>query len=231
MCDTRLPCWQKKRYQEVSIFLSFASAHLIELKYSKRIGLEKAVHYIEKVIKTSKTTGEQTEDGRTALHLQNLLREAQSLLPNAATSGDLNPALQGLQGQAPPSISENIHPTLRQDHLSPYSSSPGMSAQGGTDDNLPLDDAENPLQLLARASDLTEPSYQLPTAPNVHSQVYIPSMPAREDTLRMFFGPFRPHLDVGEDIDPVDMGFVTLEEVDILFTLYGSYITHLRSCL
>jgi hypothetical protein len=35
--------------------------------------------------------------------------------------------------------------------------------------------------------------------------------------LQTFFGPFRPSLDVGEDIDPIDLGLVTEDESEALF--------------
>lgn len=72
-----------------------------------------------------------------------------------------------------------------------------------------LDSAENPLQLLARASDLSA-SQQYAQSP--HSAF------SRTDTdLQSFFGPFQPKLDVGEDIDPIDMGYVNHEEAELLF--------------
>jgi hypothetical protein len=35
--------------------------------------------------------------------------------------------------------------------------------------------------------------------------------------LQAFFGPFRPSLDVGSDIDPIDMGLATEVEANTLF--------------
>ena len=35
--------------------------------------------------------------------------------------------------------------------------------------------------------------------------------------LQAFFGPFRPSLDVGPDIDPIDMGLATEVEANTLF--------------
>jgi len=88
-----------------------------------------------------------------------------------------------------------------------------------TDENYSLDDAENPLQLLARASNLSITPQQ-PYAPSPLSPVSVPPRSdfARDSDLQTFFGPFRPSLDIGEDIDPIDMGLVTLEETDMLFT-------------
>jgi hypothetical protein len=83
-----------------------------------------------------------------------------------------------------------------------------------SDDHFAVDDAENPLQLLARASDLSVPS-GAPAAPT-----FVPRNSrgnARDQDLQAFFGPFRPSLDVGEEIDPIEMGIVTEEESVALF--------------
>jgi len=86
------------------------------------------------------------------------------------------------------------------------------------DDQFAVDDAENPLQLLARASDLSAPSNQTPyTLPTPLSGPRNP-LTGRDQKLRDFFGPFRPSLDVEPDIDPMDMGLVTEEEAAVLFT-------------
>lgn len=106
-----------------------------------------------------------------------------------------------------------------------------------TEDNLALDDAENPLQLLARASDL-----QLSPA-GVHdvqkSPIQMPEsarMPAENQQLdgletKSFFVPVRASRDVGPDIDPIDMGLVTLYEAESLFTLYVHFEPELCSNL
>jgi hypothetical protein len=44
--------------------------------------------------------------------------------------------------------------------------------------------------------------------------------------LRVFFGPFSPHLDIGDDIDPIGMGLVTFNETDVLFNLYAAHRLH-----
>ena len=49
-----------------------------------------------------------------------------------------------------------------------------------------------------------------------------PFYPAKEDEdkdLQTFFGRFIPNLDVSEDIDPIDMGFITNGETIALFNL------------
>lgn len=194
-------------------------------RLSKRVGLDKAVHYIEKAIKTShKTSAEQAEDERSASHLHNLLREAQNLLPKNGASNELSP---GMQSQTASTLSENVHSGLQHEQTA-YSASTDPTPRNGADDGFAIDDAENPLQLLARASHLTDP--QISHSPGGVAPVSLPSYSelTRDNTLRTFFGPFRPHLDVGEDIDPVEMGYVTLEDVDLLFAYFYQNLSHTR---
>lgn len=101
-----------------------------------------------------------------------------------------------------------------------------LSAQNGGDDGYALEDAENPLQLLARASDLPASPHNMQTAPDHISPVAAPNNAGQRadqsenNDLRTFFGPLSPNLDTGEDIDPIDMGYVTPSETDVLFNLY-----------
>lgn len=102
------------------------------------------------------------------------------------------------------------------------------SREVSVDENLSLDDAENPLQLLARASNL-----QLsPSGPrNNISKSSLPSSSCakvmqndiqRDDTeqTRSFFVPVKANLDIGLDIDPIEIGLVTFDEAESLFSSY-----------
>lgn len=188
--------------------------------------MEKAVYRIEQEIKRSKTNGSQSEEDRNAHHLQNLLSEAQSLLPSSS-HGDYG----HFQGHASePRSYQPLHdrpPFLHQQSgLEPNNHSGDQSSE----DQFPVDDAENPLQLLARASDLSVPTNTLEYLPGanypqsdepspVHSTPRGTGMNVEraEDPIRTFFGPFRPGLDVGSEIDPVEMGLVSEEEAEMLF--------------
>ncbi len=89
------------------------------------------------------------------------------------------------------------------------------------DDQLSLDDAENPLQLLARTSELL--SSITPQGPGAGvARLPSQSPPSRGlagegDDLQKFFGRFQPRLDVGEDLDPIELGLITLSEAEVLF--------------
>lgn len=93
------------------------------------------------------------------------------------------------------------------------------------DESLTLDDAENPLQLLARASDL-----QLSPTGVRHVQKSLPPSVAPsavpqdssglgEVSAKSFFVPAQAKLDIGPDLDPVDLGLVTFDEAESLFSL------------
>jgi hypothetical protein len=179
---------------------------------SKREGLEKAVYQIEQAIKRSKTGDHQSEGDQDTQHLRTLLNEAQGLLPRQLVNG---------------AESSYLHQkTASQDHGLLHQQNqfgqplPGtdLSVIQASDDNFEVDDAENPLQLLARASDLSGPPNQASYTTNRSSlsQTRISNFGA-DPELQAFFGPFRPSLDVGSDIDPIDMGLVTEDEANTLF--------------
>jgi len=220
---------------------------------NKRDGLEKAVYRIEQAIKRSRTQG--PEEDENTQHLQALLSEAQGLLPATAspalsTSPSVDPPRQ--QRLDLRRAHNNSHSTLPQTQAQMFSThqSTRQSAQRslGTlegssqrlelpnnpfrravaekespDDNFSVDDAENPLQLLARASDLS--ASNKPT-----SYLSPPRFPGAvgDQQLRDFFGPFRPSLDIGEDIDPIELGLVTEEEAAILFAYFYDNLSHTR---
>ena len=133
---------------------------------------------------------------------------------------DLQDLLRRAQGRTLRSEQDDLSEDLV---ASPHVSSP---EEVNTDDNLALDDAENPLQLLARASDLQlSPGVQdaqkaMPFPPN--PVMNAENRPVDEMGAKSFFVPVRASRDVGPEIDPIDMGLVTPEEADSLFALYVS---------
>ncbi|OWP01951.1 hypothetical protein B2J93_4577 [Marssonina coronariae] len=182
---------------------------------NKRDGLEKAVYRVEQAIKKARTQESQSEEDQNTLHLQSLLNEAQGVLPEVLVSdGCTLPANEFLSAQHPgPPVSPVRDPVF------PQTASPG--------DQYSLDDAENPLQLLARASDLSAPSKSaLNTIPRPSSGP--PSTGIGDQKLRDFFGPFRPSLDVGPEVDPIDLGLVTEDEAAVLFTFFYDNLSHTR---
>lgn len=171
---------------------------------SKRTGLEKAVYRIGQAIARSKANGGELEDEQAALNLQRLLSSTAGLLPEGQEP------LQDPQLSAPTSLPTHHNTTTA-------TTAPIYPTHRSHNNNYSLDDAENPLQLLASASRMAvSPQPLLSNRPT-------PDYPANEsedNDLQAFFGPFSPNLDVGEDIDPIDMGYITSGETTALFNLY-----------
>jgi hypothetical protein len=168
---------------------------------SKRTGLDKAIYQIEEAIKRSKSDALASEG--TLEQLQHLLDEARGAVPESIDTVSSSTSLP----------------------FPPERDGAGQSS----DDQLALDDAENPLQLLARASDLRilspsiiDPRITTPAAGTVASD--------REDTsdILRFFQPLRAKLDVGPDLDPIDIGLLSLDEAEMLLSLYRSPFTILK---
>jgi hypothetical protein len=98
--------------------------------------------------------------------------------------------------------------------------------QSSGEDQLALDDAENPLQLLARASDLrvTSPEGTDNRSPFVNASTpstrHHHSDHGDRSEINRFFLPMRASYDAGpengDDTDPIDLGLVTIEEADAL---------------
>lgn len=90
-------------------------------------------------------------------------------------------------------------------------------------DDVALDDAENPLQLLARASDLQLVPPAIARASNSPNSLSSPGTVYMNHPVRgvdSFFVPIKASLDIGPELDPVDLGLITLEDANNLFSLY-----------
>ena len=170
------------------------------LRISKRKGVDKALHQIEQAIKRPKL-----DDSNAS---QKIISDLQDLLNKA-------------QGQSLPSERDDSSEALGQSHdFSPKATN--------TDDNLALDDAENPLQLLARASDLQLSPGGVQDTQRSPLPLQVSTFPAESrepDGLgaKSFFVPVRASRDIGPDLDPIDVGLVTLDEAESLFTLYAHF--------
>ena len=170
---------------------------------SKRKGLEKALHQIEQAIKRPKSDASESDAA------QKIISSLQDLLNRT-------------QGNQLYSETDELSEDTDRPH---YPHSPhGVD----TGDSLSLDDAENPLQLLARASDLQLPPAEVRSFHGRHPLE--PSQPAAlpqnnnaEDdssTAKLFFVPVKANLDLGSDMDPIELGLVTPDEASSLFALY-----------
>lgn len=93
------------------------------------------------------------------------------------------------------------------------------------EERLAVDDVENPLQLLARASNLhlsPESSHgQSPgTAVSHHAASSVADdLDPEMRQVEFFFGTTNFNVDRGDDYDPIELGLVTEEEAEMLFDL------------
>lgn len=185
---------------------------------SKRKGSDKALFQIEQALRRVKSGKQTSEDSNVIVGLKRLLGVAAEF-PTAGLSSSANASGQASSAQ------DARDAALSDDDNGEIEDSPdGRSyiahhAEG----SLTVDDAENPLQLLARAS-------KLQLSPVVCNSSNSPGQLARrggwrshpepEDgssDIQSFFTGVRVNLDVGEDIDPIDMGLVTVPEAEELF--------------
>ncbi|KAI1496048.1 hypothetical protein F5X99DRAFT_401589 [Biscogniauxia marginata] len=204
---------------------------------NKHSGLEKAIFQIEQALRRSHPGAEQFQSTEQAAELRYLLERSRGLL-NAEnrhkrrcsrTNG--NGVYHDDAGHSP----QNTSPSLGTSPSQAGSREDGTTSQKMDEDQLNLDDAENPLQLLARTSELL--SSITPQA-NRSGGSRIPcksisnrDQPAESDydgDLQKFFGRFQPRLDVGDDLDPVELGLVTLTEAETLFAYFYEKLAHTR---
>ncbi|KAL4923332.1 uncharacterized protein BDV17DRAFT_245929 [Aspergillus undulatus] len=176
---------------------------------NKRKGLEKALHQIEQAIKRPKT------DHPAAEAAQKVISDLQDLLSKT----------QKQQAQ-------NESEDFSEDPDHPESHFPRDPNSG---ESLALDDAENPLQLLARASDLQlSPNHVRDTAmwPSLATPQPTegPSTGAESNATaaKTFFVPVKANRDIGPDLDPIEIGLVTLPEAESLFTFFYQNLAHTR---
>ncbi|RYP76658.1 hypothetical protein DL770_007197 [Monosporascus sp. CRB-9-2] len=193
---------------------------------TKHSGLEKAVIQIEQALKRSSRSGaDQIQNAEQASELRYLLERSRELLKSENRRYSIsNSGAEQHQATSSP------HQTTASQETPPSQagSREGASALGIEDEHLNLDDAENPLQLLARTSELLssiEPQQPLVTTSASNSQK--PGS-ARRNDLQRFFGSFQPRLDVGEDLDPIELGLLTLAEAETLFAYFFDKLSHTR---
>lgn len=196
--------------------------------YSKRTGLEKALHQVEQALRRS---GSGVEAAKVVSDLKGLL--------GCGSNGSLIAASRDQSGGA--RAADTRRASKQSDILLPDASSDAgdssASDQDGisvpqestpsqnhvAEESLAIDDAENPLQLLARASDLhvSPKSGTDPAAAETlsHQRTRQSKQNDKISEVEKFFKLSQFSLDIGPDLDPIDLGLVTPEEADTLFNL------------
>ncbi|KAI0016828.1 hypothetical protein F4780DRAFT_660389 [Xylariomycetidae sp. FL0641] len=213
---------------------------------NKHSGLEKAVFQIEQALRRSTPGSDQIQNGEHAAELRYLLERSRELLSaengiQNRTSGPSGAPRHDESGVSPQHTSTSFGTSPSQAGSRDQDGGGGASSSQKIDEEqLNLDDAENPLQLLARTSELL--SSITPPVPNgraASGQLLQSSFKAaasapgaadldRDGDLQNFFGRFQPRLDRGEDLDPIDLGLLTLAEAEALFSYFYDKLAHTR---
>jgi hypothetical protein len=190
--------------------------------------LEKAIYQVEQALKRSK-------DGPTGLtaeaeaDLRHLMATSQTRPPRR--HGSTSTAADAGSQQAFPQLHASLIPT-ESTGTTDNSHEVSPAELGEKPDELALNNADNPLQLLAMASVLPgqSPSTGLSTSPAGGPLPPGTNEPNAGDDaeLQQFFGSLMPRLDNSSDLDPIHLGLVTQEEADSLFTYFFERLSHTR---
>ncbi|CAM1502623.1 Fc.00g073990.m01.CDS01 [Cosmosporella sp. VM-42] len=190
---------------------------------NKRTGLDKALYQIDQAIKRARSAAQQSpEDEKVVAHLRELL--------NGTGADDRSPSQTSSAARFNTAdVEEEFYSGDEDDEEEEQDPVSMPDFIQRTEESLAIDDAENPLQLLARASYI-QPS---PDSRHGSSPGQPPLAPNRaqlepEDDIQAFFAPARAHLDIGRDVDPVALGLVTDEEAHSLFTFFHRNLAHTR---
>ncbi|KAI0114341.1 hypothetical protein GGR51DRAFT_503974 [Nemania sp. FL0031] len=202
---------------------------------NKHSGLEKAVFQIEQALKRTNPGSDQIQDSEQSTELRYLLERSRDLLTAERTQKNFNPGTNRRRNDGAMPSPQNSSTSQGTPPSQIDSRDAAAVSQTVEDDQLNLDDAENPLQLLARTSELLS-SISASNGRSGVGQFPSKALPTREracgndldGNLPGFFGRFQPRLDVGPDLDPIELGLLTLAEAEALFTYFFDNLAHTR---
>ena len=175
---------------------------------SKRSGLDKAIHQVEQALKRSKGNGV-TFDVEKDIDLRRMIQPS----PQNEVDG------VGLHnGYEQPHHAE--YTTSLKNAAAIYDSSATLDQLEKPDD-LALDNADNPLQLLALASSMPNrsPTSIITPSPAAAASTSDVSDNVDDAVLQLFFSGLTSVLDNLPKYDPVELGLVTTDEAERLFDL------------
>lgn len=193
---------------------------------SKRKGLEKALYQVEEALKRAGPGVQGTDAGRAITELKAMLAAGgEAQLNGSMESHNKRPRLATSEPQDSSSDEEDSPPRSRKESsLGVRRGSMISQRHVKPEERLAVDDAENPLQLLARASNLhlspDSSQDQSPGgAPSLHPASSVHDDDPEMRQVESFFGTTHFNVDKGDDYDPIDLGLVTEEEAEMLFDL------------
>ena len=190
---------------------------------NKRSGLEKAIYQVEEAVKKARTSGPGMQDK----HAQALKRLVDDGTDTMSPPLALHRPQSSVEEFVMSADAVAFHPLLERSR-STRTQSPSIfrrqsfAEHPGNSGEVTVNNADNPLQLLAIASAIPE---QLgpATTPSTNSngkvcQDYGTIALTDEDETQEFFTPISSRLDVHFDCDPIELGLVTVEESCTLFS-------------
>ncbi|OAA37862.1 Transcription factor [Metarhizium rileyi] len=185
---------------------------------NKRIGLEKALFQVEQAVKRARSGQQQTvEDDKVLTQIRALMGHLDGTECSLSRSSHYQ-----VNGDGETSSAAEEEDVTDQTSISDFAQQ--------TEESLAIDDAENPLQLLARAS-YFQPSRDLlsPSSPQHSRRKGATSAEIiGAASLESFFTGAKVNLDACSDIDPIELGLVTEEEADSLFSYFHANLSHTR---
>ncbi|OAP60714.1 hypothetical protein AYL99_05716 [Fonsecaea erecta] len=194
---------------------------------NKRTGLEKAIYQVEQALKRNRD-GSVGLPSEVEADLRQLIGAPQTSTVLERKTSLTTPATNHPQlflqprPSLVPSEDNGVAEDIQEEPATEHGEKP---------DELALNNADNPLQLLAMASVLPgqSPSTVMSTSP-----AGVASHPGTNDAnpgdaeLQQFFGSLMPRLDNSPDLDPIDLGLVTQDEADSLFAYFYERLSHTR---
>lgn len=188
---------------------------------NKRVGIDKALYQVHQAVRRARSavsgSGAQAsaEDEKVLARLRDIMGEMDGVASNDVSPSDSRHPGNYDEGETPMSEDDDESAAAGGDN------SMSDFAQQRSQDPLAVDDAENPLQLLARASYFRPSSEEAKRhSPQKTRQDASPgdAAPAQQRNLNEFFSLTRSDLDVGDDLDPIALGLVSEDEAESLFS-------------
>lgn len=195
---------------------------------SKRKGLEKALYQVEEAIRRAGPGVQGADAGKAINELKAMIAAGQGAHLNSAGDSNKRPRLSTAASSElqDSSSEEEESPRPRKDsHRRRTSTFSHSHHPVKPEERLAVDDAENPLQLLARASNLhLSPVSSHSQSPGTAASQAPTSVVVEENDPEMryvesFFGTVHFNVDRGEGYDPIELGLVTEDEAERLFDL------------
>lgn len=196
--------------------------------FSKRKGLEKALYQVEEALRRAGPGFQGTDAGKAISELKAMISAGQDHQLNGGGESNKRPRLTTTASSEPQddsSSEEEDSPRPRKNDSMRRRTSTISQRHVKVEERLAVDDAENPLQLLARASNLhLSPDSSYGQSPGTAASLHPTSTNVEEldpDFRRVenFFGITSFNVDRGEGYDPIELGLVTEEEAGTLFNL------------